>query len=84
MLWAHPEAPGSSIQLEFFESLFILLDQAYEAGRTPDFLQLCLSQHEVATAGVMFPTAWVAWCFKVVSSVGRAGRSGAGCEVVWI
>ncbi|KAK3669206.1 hypothetical protein LTR78_010903 [Recurvomyces mirabilis] len=58
VLWAHPEATPSPMQINFFESLFLLLSEKYEAGQTPDFLQLCLSQQEVATAGVIFPTAW--------------------------
>jgi hypothetical protein len=58
MVWAHPEIETAAMRVDFFESLFLLLSEAYEAGRTPDFLQLCLAQHEVALAAVVLPTAW--------------------------
>ncbi|KAK5119002.1 hypothetical protein LTR62_000213 [Meristemomyces frigidus] len=58
VVWAHPEATPSPIHINFFESLFTLLSAKYEAGKTPDFLQLCLSQHEVASTGVILPRVW--------------------------
>jgi hypothetical protein len=58
VVWAHPEVGPAAMRVDFFESLFRLLSDTHEAKKQPDFLQLCLSQHEVALTAVIFPKAW--------------------------